>query len=144
MNKENAEESFEEFTSDGISKYWNLLNYSNDIIQKNLANKYFSNLKEKCQNYLNLSIELFKKNNSIQDKLISSILIYQYIKEYYNRLIDDKNAFNNVKGFLINDTLISFINEPEEKLFESSENSLIIERICYSISILLILGCFSF
>ena len=144
MNKENAEESIVEFTSDGISKYWNLLNYSNDIVQKNLANKYFSNLKEKCQNYLNLSIELFKKSNSIQDKLISSILIYQYIKENYNKLIDDKNAFNNVKEFLIKETLISFVNESEQKLFESSENSLIIERLCYSISILLILGCFSF
>ena len=144
MNKENAEESFEEFTSDGISKYWNLLNYSNDIVQKNLANKYFSNLKEKCQNYLDLSIDLFKKSTSIQDKLISSILIYQYIKEKYNKLINDKNAFNNVKEFLINETLISFVNESEEKLFESSESSLIIERICYSISILLILGCFSF
>ena len=115
MNKENAEESFVEFTSDGISKYWNLLNYSNDIVQKNLANKYFSNLKEKCQNYLSLSIELFKKNNSIQDKLISSILIYQYIKENYNKLIDDKIAFNNVKEFLINETLISFVNESEQK-----------------------------
>jgi len=144
MNKENTEESYEEFTSDGISKYWNLLNFSNDIIQKNLANKYFSNLKEKCQNYLNLSIELFKKTNSIQDKLISSILIYQYMKENYSKLIDDKNQFNNLKGFLINETLISFVNESEQKLFESSENSLIIERICYSISILLILGCFSF
>ena len=144
MNKENTEESYEEFTSDGISKYWNLLNFSNDIIQKNLANKYFSNLKEKCQNYLNLSIELFKKTNSIQDKLISSILIYQYMKENYSKLIDDKNQFHNLKGFLINETLISFVNESEQKLFESSENSLIIERICYSISILLILGCFSF
>ena len=140
MNQENKEE----FTSDGISKYWNILNYSNDISQKHIANTYFSNLKDKCPNYLELSIELFNKSNSIQDKLISSLLIYQFIKENYNKLISNEILFNNTKEFLINKTLISFINESEKNIYESSESTLIIERICYSISILLMLGCCSY
>ena len=65
----------EEYSSYNISKFWNILNYSNDISQKHIANNFFSNLKEKCQDYLKLSIELFNNSNSTQDKLISSILL---------------------------------------------------------------------
>ena len=138
-NKDNLGEKF---TSDGISKYWTMLNFSNDISQKQAANAYFSNLKEKCPNYLEISIELFNKSNSNEDKLISSILIYQYIKEKYNKIIDDKNLFLEIKDFLINKALISYINS-ENNIFESSKDNLIIERICYSISLIVIIGCFS-
>ena len=133
-----------EFTSEGISKYWNILNNSNDISQKQLANTYFRNLKDNCINYLEISIELFTKTNSIQDKIISSLLIYQYIKENYNKLIDNEILYNKTKEFLINQTLISFANESQENIFNSSENHLIIERICYSISLILIIGCFTY
>ena len=120
-----------------------MLNFSNDIMKKQAANMYFSNLKEKCSNYLEISIELFNKSNSIQDKLISSLLIYQYIKENYNKIIDNQKLYVEIKEFLINKTLISYINESKNNIFESSEDNLIIERICYSISLILIVGCFT-
>ena len=122
MNQENM--NIEEFTSDSISKFWNLLNNSNDIFKKQVANNFFSNLKEKCENYLELSIELFNKSNSIQDKLISSILIYQYIKEHYDKLIENKIIYNYTKDFLIN-KLISYINDTNIDIFTNSEESLI-------------------
>ena len=136
--------NIEEYSSYNISKFWNILNYSNDISQKHTANNFFSNLKEKCQNYLKISIELYQNSNSSQDKLISSILIYQYIKENYNKFIEDEILFNNTKNFLINEALISYINNNELDIFSNSEESLIIERICFALSILLIIGCFTY
>ena len=136
--------NIEEYSSYNISKFWNILNYSNDISQKHAANNFFSNLKEKCQNYLKISIELYQNSNSSQDKLISSILIYQYIKENYNKFIEDEILFNETKNFLINEALISYINNNELDIFSNSEESLIIERICFAISILLIIGCFTY
>ena len=139
-----SQDNLNEFTSEGISKYWNILNNSYDISQKKLSNIYFRNLKEKCPNYLELSIELFTKSNSIQDKIISSLLIYQYIKENYSKLIYNEILYNKTKEFLINKILLSLANEPQENIFDSSVNHLIIERICYSISLILIIGCFSY
>ena len=133
-----------EFTSNNTSKYWNMLNFSNDTSQKQVANTYFSDLKAKCPDYIDISIELFNKSNLIQDKFISSLLIYQYIKENYNKLIENKVLFNSIKEFLVNKTLTSFANETEQNIFESSENHLIIERICYAISIIILLGCLSY
>ena len=142
MNQENS--VIEEFTSSNISKFWNLLNYSNDISKKQVANIFFSNLKEKCQNYLEISIELFNNSDSKQDKLISSILIYQYIKENYIKFIENEILFNGIKDFLINKVLISYINKEDFDVFSNSEDSLIIERICFSISVIIILGCFTY
>ena len=142
MNQENS--VIEEFTSNNISKFWNLLNYSNDISKKQVANIFFSNLKEKCQNYLEISIELFNNSDSKQDKLISSILIYQYIKENYIKFIENEILFNGIKDFLINKVLISYINKEDFDVFSNSEDSLIIERICFSISVIIILGCFTY
>ena len=135
--------NIEEYSSNNISLFWKLLNYSNDIIKKQLANTFFSNLKEKCQNYLEISVELFTKSSSSHDKLISTILIYQYIKENYTKFIEDQILFNSTKDFLIN-ILINFINDSNINIFTNSEESLIIERICLSISIILIIGCFTY
>ena len=139
-----SQEIPEQFTSNNISKYWNMLNFSNDITQKQIANTYFSDLKKNCPNYIDISIELYNKSNIIQDRFISSLLIYQYIKENYNKLIENKILYNNLKEFLINKILFSFIKESEQNIFESSEGNLIIERICYSISIIIIVGCLSY
>ena len=139
-----SQENLEQFTSNNISKYWNMLNFSNDITQRQIANTFFSDLKKNCPNYIDISIELYNKSNIIQDKFISSLLIYQYIKENYNKLIENKTLYNNLKEFLINKILFSFIKESEQNIFESSEGNLIIERICYSISIIIIVGCLSY
>ena len=129
----------EEYTSNNISKFWKLLNYSNDITEKQIANIFFSNLKEKYQEYLEISIELFNTAETIQDKIISSILIYQYIKENYNKFIQNEILFNKVKEFLI-----TYINNKAINIFSNNEESLIIERISYSITILIIIGCFTY
>ena len=141
MNQEKL--NIEEYTSNNISLFWQLLNYSNDIIKKQLANTFFSNLKEKCLNYFEISIELFNKSNSSQDKLISVILIHQYIKEHYNNFIENQILFNSTKDFLLN-ILINYTNDSNINIFSNSEESLIIERICLSLSIILIIGCFTF
>ena len=134
----------EEFSSDSISKYWFLLNYSNNLAEKQIANEYFAKLKENFPNYLEISIELFLKSNSAQDKIISTLLIYQYISENNNNFIKNELLFKKTKDFLINKALNLIINESEKNIFENSENNLIIERICYSISLIIILGCLSF
>ena len=128
-----------EYTSSSISKYWNMLNLSNDISQKQQANISFSNLKQKCSNYLLPSIELFESSNNIQDKFISSLLIYQYIKENYDKLLKDEALFNKLKDFLINKTLVAFSNEKD--LLENPNINLIVERICFSISYMVMFGC---
>ena len=135
--------NIEEYSSNNISIFWNLLNFSNDIVKKQLANIFFSNLKEKYKNYFEISIELFNKSNSSQDKLISSILIYQYIKENYNKFIENEILFNNTKQFLLN-ILNTYINDSKINIFSNSEETLIIERICLSISIILLIGCFTY
>ena len=104
----------EEYTSNNISKFWKLLNYSNDITEKQIANIFFSNLKEKYQEYLEISIELFNTAETIQDKIISSILIYQYIKENYNKFIQNEILFNKVKEFLI-----TYINNKAINIFSA-------------------------
>ena len=135
--------NIEEYSSNNISIFWNLLNFSNDIVKKQLANTFFSNLKEKYKNYFEISIELFNKSNSSQDKLISSILIYQYIKENYNKFIENEILFNNTKQFLLN-ILNTYINDSKINIFSNSEETFIIERICLSISIILLIGCFTY
>ena len=87
--------------------------------------------------------EGFSINNSSQDKLISVILIHQYIKEHYNNFIENQILFNSTKDFLLN-ILINYTNDSNINIFSNSEESLIIERICLSLSIILIIGCFTF
>ena len=48
--------NIEEYSSNNISIFWNLLNFSNDIVKKQLANTFFSNLKEKYKNYFEIYI----------------------------------------------------------------------------------------
>ena len=51
------------FTPENVSKYWNLLNNSNNPDDKKIANQYLMQLKEECSQLLEISIELFKSKS---------------------------------------------------------------------------------
>ena len=140
-----------EYSSENISKYWKILNYSNSPEEKKFANMYLTNFKQKCQNCLQISFQLFN-SPYLEDKLISSILIYQHIKENPRELLENKQLFTDIKDYILNKILIPYTNFSKENINEQNnnlylkgiDNPLIIERICYTMSIILMLGCCSF
>ena len=131
-----------DFTPENISKYWNILNNTNNPEERKAANFFISELKKKCKNLLHISIKLFS-SESIEDKVISSILIYQYIKDNTKQLALDQKLFNEIKEYLLNQILIPYAKSGDTIENENNKKSLIIERICYSMSIIVLLGCFS-
>ena len=137
------------FTPENISKYWNLLNYSNNLDDKRQANKFLYEFKKICPKYLDISIKLFE-SQSLDDKIISSLLIYQYLKENPKIFLNDEQKFNQMKEYILNKILIPYVNEKEIESNDSQENinkaktSLIIERNCYSMSIIVLIGCCSY
>ena len=135
------------FTPENLSKYWNLLNNSNNPNERKIANSFLSQFKKNCPNNLEISIELFS-SESIEDKLISSILIYQHIKENPKKFLNNKDLFNQIKDYLLNKILIPYTEIQDNENNDNNENNnkknLIIERICYTMSIIILLGCCSF
>ena len=133
------------FTPENLSKYWKILNNSNNPNERKLANSFLSEFKKNCPNSLEISMTLFS-SESIEDKLISSILIYQYIQDNPKKILKDKDLFNRLKDYVLNNILIPYTKTQENVETENTINSktnLIIERICYTMSILIILGCSS-
>ena len=134
------------FTPENVSKYWNLLNYSNNQNDKKTANEFLMQLKKNCQQLLEISIELFK-SQSLDDKLISSLLIYQYLKENPKILMNNEQLFNQIKSYILDSILIPYTEEnanENNQNINKSKTDLIIERICYSMSIIVLLGCCTF
>lgn len=133
------------FSPENLSKYWKILNNSNNPNERKLANSFLSEFKKNCPNSLEISMTLFS-SESIEDKLISSILIYQYIQDNPKKILKDKDLFNRLKDYVLNNILIPYTKTQENVETENTINSktnLIIERICYTMSILIILGCSS-
>ena len=134
------------FTAENVSKYWNLLNNSNNSNERKIANEFLMKFKKDCTQCLEISFELFK-SSSLDDKIISSLLIYQYLKENPKLFLNNEQLFTQIKSYLLNSILIPYTSEKE---IEDSQNiikskvDLIIERICYSMSIIILLGCCSF
>ena len=135
------------FTAENVSKYWNLLNNSNNPNDKIIANKYLIELKKNCQQCLEISIQLYR-SQSLDDKLISCLLLYQYIKENPKNLLSNEQLFNQIKTYILDNILIPYTNKKEEKEETTNTNkskeSLIIERVCYSMSIIVLIGCCSY
>ena len=135
-----------DFTAENVSKYWTLLNNSNNSNERKIANEFLMKFKKDCTQCLEISFELFK-SSSLDDKLISSLLIYQYLKENPKLFLNNEQLFTQLKSYLLNSILIPYTSEKE---IEDNQNinktkiDLIIERICYSMSIIILLGCCSF
>ena len=132
------------FNPENLSKYWKILNNSNDSQERKIANSFLDKFKANCPNCLEISMSLFKSND-LQDKLISSILIYQYIKENPKKILTNKELFNTIKNYIFTQMLIPFTNTSDESnINKNNYNSLIIERICYIMSIIILLGICSY
>ena len=132
------------FSPENLSKYWKLLNNSSNPQERKIANSFLDKFKKNCPDCLEISISLFK-SNELQDKLISSILIYQYIKENPKNILNNKELFNKIKDYILKEILIPFTNSSDETdINEKNNNSLIIERICYIMSIIILLGSCSY
>ena len=132
------------FNPENLSKYWKLLNNSSNPQERKIANSFLDKFKKNCPDCLEISISLFK-SNELQDKLISSILIYQYIKENPKNILNNKELFNKIKDYILKEILIPFTNSSDETdINEKNNNSLIIERICYIMSIIILLGSCSY
>ena len=133
-----------DFTPENISKYWNILNNTNNPEERKTANLFLTELKKNCPNLLQISTKLFT-SESIEDKLISTILIYQYIKDNIKKLLLDQQLFNEIKEYLLNQILIPYAKSGDNLENENDKKkSLIIERICYSMSIIILIGCCSY
>ena len=133
------------FTPENLSKYWQLLNNSSDSNERKIANSFLSEFKKNCTNTLKISMALFS-SESLDDKLISIILIHQYIKDNPKKLLNDKDLFNRIKDYLLNNILIPYTKAQDNSQNEINNNktNLIIERVCYTMSIIILLGCCSF
>ena len=130
------------FSPENVSKYWKLLNYSSNPEEKKIANSFLAKFKKNCPNCLEISMSLFSRESS-QDKLISSLLIYQYIKENPKKLLENEELYNQIKEYILNQILIPYTRNKDEKKVKN-EISLMIERICYTMSIIILLGCISY
>ena len=136
------------FTPENVSKYWNLLNYSNNPNDKKQANDFIIAFKKNCSQCLEISIELFK-SNSLDDKIISSLLLYQYIKDNPKLLLENEQRFTQLKEYLLNTILIPYAtsNDTEsndQQNITKTKEALIIERTCFSMSIIVLVGSCSF
>ena len=79
--------------------------------------------------------------------LISSLLLYQYLKENPKILLNNEELFNRIKSYILYSILIPYTTEKEiedNQNINKSKTDLIIERICYSMSIIVLIGCCSF
>ena len=135
------------FSPENISKYWKLLNHSQNPKERKLANKFLSEFKQNCTQCIEIAMALFS-SQSLEDKFISSLLLYQHIKENPNKLLKNKELFIKIKEFILNQALIPYTISEEKKEDDNkqgkSQDSLIIERVCYSMSIIILLGCCSY
>ena len=133
------------FTPENVSKYWNILNNSNNPNDKRISNDFLIQFKKDYNKCLQISFQLFK-SQSLDDKLISSLLIYQCLNENPKILSNEKD-FNQIKSYILDNILITYTNEKEIEKQDNivkSKASLIIERICYAMSIIVLIGTFSF
>ena len=135
------------FSPENISKYWKLLNHSQNPKERKLANKFLSEFKQNCTQCIEIAMALFS-SQSLEDKFISSLLLYQHIKENPNKLLKNKELFIKIKEFILNQALIPYTISEEKKEDDNkqgkTQDSLIIERVCYSMSIIILLGCCSY
>ena len=136
------------FTPENVSKYWNLLNYSNNPEDKKKANEFIYAFKNNCSQCLEISIELFK-SESLDDKIISSLLLYQYIKDNPKKFLENEQLFTQIKDYLFNTIIIPYVNsddkeQNDQQNINKSKEALIIERMCFTMSIIILLGCSSF
>ena len=97
-------------------------------MENQFANEYLSNFVN-SENAYNICIDLYKIN-SAQEKKLSLFLLYQITLKNVSNLIDDKNLFILYKNNFFE--ILSTLNE-------NSEN-IMIEKICNSISILILIG----
>ena len=135
-----------EFTPQNVSKYWNLLNNSNNQNDKKIANEFLIQFKKNCNQCLEISIELFK-SPSLDDKIISSLIMYQTLKENPKKLLNNEQLYNQMKNYILNEILIPYTKENDDSLsnnIDKNKINLIIERVCYSMSIIILIGCCSF
>ena len=116
------------YTIENISQQWNILNNSTIPMENQFANEYLSNFVN-SENAYNICIDLYKIN-SAQEKKLSLFLLYQITLKNVSNLIDDKNLFVLYKNNFFE--ILSTLNE-------NSEN-IMIEKICNSISIIILIG----
>ena len=109
------------FTPENLSKYWQLLNNSSDSNERKIANSFLSEFKKNCTNTLKISMALFS-SESLDDKLISIILIHQYIKDNPKKLLNDKDLFNRIKDYLLNNILIPYTKAQDNSQNEINNN----------------------
>ena len=127
------------FTPENISKQWYILNYSNSMEEKRNANLYLTQFKQSDKAF-EIAVQIFKLSNNQNDKIFSCIILYQIIKEHANHILKDKIFFENIKNIFFNDILQSITKQDNPIL----NNNLIIERICYCITIIMLLGLISY
>lgn len=121
-----------DFTAEKVAQQWHILNYSNSIPDKKDADNYLRNFK-KSQHALEISIQIYQSQD-IKSKTFACLMIYQIIKEKSNELLESKEQFTNIKNAIFSQIIPTLQNSPE----------IIEERICYSITILLVIGLYSF
>jgi hypothetical protein len=133
------------FTPESVSKYWSILNNSNNPNDKKIANDFLIQLKKDCTQCLDISLQLFK-SQSLDDKLISSLLIYQCLNEN-PKILNDEIIFTQIKSYLLDNILIPYTKQDDIKDQDNITKSkvcLIIERICYAMSIIVLIGILSY
>lgn len=121
-----------EYTIDQISAQWHILHNSTNIAEKKQADIFLTNFK-KSPNAIEMCLQLFQTDNT-SNKIFACLVLYQSIKENVNTLIQSKDKFANIKNLIFTQMLPSLEMCPQ----------IVIERVCYSISILMLIGTVTF
>ena len=117
-----------DFTIDQISQQWYNLHNSTDLSVKKEADIFLRNFK-KSPNCIDVCLQLFSTANQ-SNKIFACLILYQSIKENANILLTSKEKFNHIKNMIFTQIIPALDSCPP----------IVIERVCFSISILIVIG----
>ena len=121
-----------EFTKENVEKCWEILNKSQNVIEKKQADTFLTNF-QKSSNCFEICNELFKSND-INSKIASAFILYQIIRGRVQELSTSKDEFAKLKKMFFENILPNLSNLPE----------LVVQRMCYSVSILILGGILTY
>ena len=121
-----------EFTKENVEKCWEILNKSQNVTEKKQADTFLTNF-QKSSNCFEICNELFKSND-INSKIASAFILYQIIRGRVQELSTSKDEFSKLKKMFFENILPNLSNLPE----------LVVQRMCYSVSILILGGILTY
>lgn len=112
---------------------------SSDISIKTNANNFLNDFKSSSSSY-EISIELIQ-DQEVKNQFLGSILLHQIIKQRVALLINSEEDYKNTYDFIFNQLLMNKLEKGRELNGKGIENK-VIERLSYTISVLICIGIY--